>query len=180
MLKRIWELHRTMILVGLFGLGIGTWLSADSESFKGVILAKDGESLTVYKSTGEVVVIPSSKELRPGLVVMKRGGELCCDTLDSSMDAALRVQLAQRYERYWSTWSGTVEGFVMREHADDADTALVRPDDGSKLIRWKVWEGHLAGLERGERLCKAPQAWAPNRCNPEAGVVEFKAPVEAP
>ena len=45
------------------------------------------------------------------------------------MDAALRVQLGQRYERYWSTWSGTVEGFVMREHADDADTALVRSDE---------------------------------------------------
>ena len=90
MLKRIWELHRTMILVGLFGLGIGTWLSADSASFKGVILAKAGESLTVYKSTGEVVVLSSSKALSPGQVVMKRAGESCCDAADSSMDAALR------------------------------------------------------------------------------------------
>ena len=180
MLKRIWELHRTMILVGLFGLGIGTWLSADSGSFNGVILAKDGESLTVYKSTGEVVVLSSSKALSSGQIVMKRAGEACCDGADSSMDPALRVQLGERYERYWSTWSGTVEGFVMREHADDADTALVRSDDGSGLIRWKVWEGHLAGLRRGERLCKSAQAWAPNRCNPEAGIVEFKAPSEAP
>ena len=72
MLKRIWELHRTMILVGLFGLGVGTWLSADSGSFKGVILAKDGESLTVYKSTGEVVVLSSSLEFHRGQIVMKR------------------------------------------------------------------------------------------------------------
>ena len=87
---------------------------------------------------------------------MKRAGESCCDGADSSMDAALRVQLGQRYERYWSSWSGTVEGFVMREHADDADTALVRSDDGSGLIRWKVWEGHLCGTKsKGERLCKS-------------------------
>ena len=169
-----------MILVGLLGLGIGMWLSADSESFEGVVLAKSGEALTLYKSTGEVVVLSSSKDHRPGAIVIKRAGELCCDAAHSSMDVALRARLAQRYEHYWSKWSGTVEGFVMREHADDADTALVRPDDGGELVRWKVWEGHLAGLKRGERLCKSPQTWSPNRCNPEAGVVEFQVPVKGP
>ena len=165
-----------MILVGLLGLGVGTWLRVDNENFEGVVLAQNAGVVTLYKSTGEVINLVASHELRAGQIIIKKAGQTCCSTDSSTVAESLRAELKQRYERYWSKWSGTVAGFVMREHADDADTALVKPDNGDELVRWKVWEGDLAGLKQGERLCKSPKAWSPVRCNPEAGLVGFEAP----
>ena len=176
MLKRVWELHRTMILVGLFGLGFGLWLSADAEQFQGVVLGQDSTSLTIYQSSGAVVVVPIVDGVARGDIVLKSEGEACCQVVRTEGDLVSGktvTQLRGRYDMYWSQWSGTVEGFVMREHVDDADTALIRDLEGG-VIQWKVWESHLAGLKRGEKLCKVAQTWSPQRCNPEAGVVEFK------
>lgn len=164
-----------MILVGLFGLGIGMWLSVDADEFRGVVLAQDQTSLRIYQSSGAVVVIPSIEGIGQGDIVVKRAGHPCCQVNglgEDRVSAEVAAQLMERYELYWKRWSGTVEGFIMREHVDDADAALIRQSDGS-LVQWKVWESHLAGLKRGEKLCKKAQSWSPQRCNPEVGVIEF-------
>lgn len=179
MLRRVWELHRSMILLGLFGLGIGIWLSSDADEFIGVVLVKGDSTLTLYKSTGAVVTIPLVEGLEAGSIIAKRSGASCCAIAESGRDEVSVVEheeLKQRYRLYWSAWTGTVEGFVMREHVDDADTALVETTDGT-TVRWKVWESDLAGLKRGEKLCKEARSWSPRRCNPEAGVVEFNADI---
>lgn len=177
MLRRIWELHRTIILVGLFGLGVGTWLSSDAGQFKGIVLGKDGDALIIYQASGAVISTGIIEGLEPGDIVQKLRGERCCTEAggNTDVDDASRAALKERYALYWSQWSGSVDGFIMREHPDDADTAVIKQDDGTSL-QWKVWEADLAGLKRGERLCKRAQAWSPIRCNPEAGIVEFKAP----
>ena len=165
-----------MILVGLFGLGLGFWLSADAQEFRGIVLGRDSTSLRVYQSNGAVVAVAAVEGIDAGDVVAKLAGEPCCTVIETGgrvVSEESMKQLRTRYDLYWSKWSGAVEGFIMREHADDADTALIRTLDDS-LIQWKVWEAHLGGLKRGEKLCKSAQSWAPRRCNPEAGVVEFQ------
>ena len=84
------------------------------------------------------------------------------------IDDVRQIALEGRFRRFRSAWRGEVVGFVLRAYPDDADTAIVATETGDR-IEWKVWEGHLAGLRKGERLCKSAMTWAPERC-PSAGI----------
>lgn len=170
MLKRAWDLHRNIIVLGLLSLGFGTWLTQDAESYTAIVLKSDASSMTLYLEDGRTIAVETPSTLSERMVVEKVAGEACCRK-STSIEATRRTSLEARYQRYRSTWRGEVVGFVMRTHADDADTAIVSTETGER-IEWKVWESHLAGLRKGERLCKSEGTWAPERC-PSRGV-EFQ------
>lgn len=95
--------------------------------------------------------------LKAGMIVSKELGGW--DLLEAPVVESDKP-LQEMYDRYSSTWFGTVIKLQPRNHPQAADTAVVKRLDGSKHS-FPIWAEHLVTLDVGSRLKKLPGTWDP-------------------
>jgi len=152
-----WSRSWGLGVVVLAGFVIGAPISRLLDTYRCVVLSRDGDKMFVAFEAMPPKYIDAIDAAQPGLIVTKERGAWNAEV---SEPLGRDIKLMQMQKRYVSAYDATIVRIDKPLSAQQASVAVAELADGTRL-RVSLYADDLAAAAVGRHLKKLPNSWDP-------------------